>query len=115
MKEKDEKIIEGLSLEQLFTIDELLPLYEMQGQDVTEVREKIKETITNKFRESPYAGATKMELINLRLQMHRLEETDGFDMSALIEPLSKEIQSRSESGTIYEAESPSPEVVSHDK
>ena len=100
MKEKDQKKIEGMSFEQLITMDELLPLYEMQGEDVTELRDKVWEEINKKT--SPYAGATKMELINLRLQMQRLEEQDGFDMSSQIEPLSKEIQRRSESGTIYQ-------------
>ena len=113
MKEKDQKIIEGLNFEQLVIIDEMLPLYEMQGEDVTELRDKVWEEI-NKIM-SPYAGATKMELINLRLQMQRLEEQDGFDMSSQIEPLSEEIQRRSESGTIYDAQNPSPEVVRHDK
>ena len=102
MKEKDQKKIEGMSFEQLITMDELLPLYEMQGEDVTELRDKVWEEINKKT--SPYAGATKMELINLRLQMQRLEEQDGFDMSSQIEPLSKEIQRRSESGTIYQAD-----------
>ena len=102
MKEKDQKTIEGMSFEQLITMDELLPLYEMQGEDVTELRDKVWETINKKM--SPYAGATKMELLNLRLMMHRLEEQDGFDMSSQIEPLSKEIRRRSESGTIYQAD-----------
>lgn len=96
MKEKDQELIENSSLEQLFVMDELLPLYEAQGQDVTEAREKVWEVINSKLKEeSPYAHATKLELINLRLQMHRLEE-EGIDMSKSIEPLSKEIQSRSE-------------------
>ena len=112
MKEKDQKKIEGMSFEQLITMDELLPLYEMQGEDVTELRDKVWEEI-NKIM-SPYAGATKMELINLRLQMHRLEE-EGIDMSSQIETLSKEIETKSESGTIYDAQNPSPEVVRHDK
>ncbi len=40
MKEKDQKTIEGMSFEQLITMDELLPLYEMQGEDVTELKRK---------------------------------------------------------------------------
>ncbi len=84
-----------------------------KGKTLPNLREKVWEEI-NKIM-SPYAGATKMELINLRLQMQRLEEQDGFDMSSVIEPLSEEIQRRSESGTIYDAQNPSPEVVRHDK
>ena len=46
MKEKDQKTIEGMSFEQLITMDELLPLYEMQGEDVTELRDRCGKKLT---------------------------------------------------------------------
>jgi len=105
MKEKDAKAIENCTLEQLFTMDGALPLYEQQGQDVTEVRGKIWKVINKKLNEGerPYLHASQNELVNLRMQMQVLEEREGFNMSALIEPLDREIRLKSESGIIYDA------------
>lgn len=110
MKEKDIKIIEELSLEQLHALNELLYLEEYDGKDVTEAREKVWDTINSK---SPYAGATDEELGNLHFRMGRLvnEGQDFLGPMQTIEnelirrdekKIDKEIQPRSESGIIFE-------------
>jgi len=110
MKEKDLNILRGLSMEQLVTMDETICMNEYCGQDVSELRKAIFDVINEK---RPYAGANKIDLLNLRLEMHKLKK-EGIDMSSSIEVLTEEIKRRGESGTIYDAKSPSPEVVRHD-
>ena len=111
MKEQDQKIIEGLNFEQLYAMNEALylPPYVnpdgTEAQDVSEVREKIWEVITDKMRdERPYRNATKVELLNLRLQMKALEECDGINLSSMSSEIDKEIKRRLKAKIVYQAD-----------
>ena len=105
MKEKDQTLIEGLNLEQLFAMDEALYLPEYEGQDVTEVREKVWDTINDKMRdERPYRNATRVELLNLRLQMKALEECDGINVSGMSSEIDKELQRKNKIKVVYQSD-----------
>ena len=113
MKESDIKLIEGLDLLRLTTLETTLLLEKFDGKkDADEYLKVVQDEISKR---RPYSGNTDGELENLHFQMSRLAN-EGQDFlepmqnieNELIrrdeEKIDREIQSRNKQGIIYETE-----------